>query len=213
MPIPHYMTARRATIDALTAPPCRICHTPSAAHQHPARALCDRHSRWVDTNLALLGRYLVELQDIFLNPGGFPVAGESVQDNWRMRTSASHVQCEQSLLELAPHLQWLLVWDRMHKRWIEEIREVRFWPGKYYGVTHCVFVIRLSDRRRFVFDPTGLQFGLDWQLLTPYDEYYQRRVHPYIGEREVEEGFVGRNKEWVAGGRVGDYRVGVFAQK
>ncbi|KAI8932442.1 hypothetical protein NX059_010628 [Plenodomus lindquistii] len=214
MTVEPYINRRWAMIHALTDPLCRVCHRPCTwprNGQHPAEALCFRHRPEARDFLAVLGRRLVELQDHFLNPGGTPVPGQSVIDNWKDRTNACNLECEKSLIELSPLLEQLQASYRQHHEGIKEILEMKFWAGKAYNYSHCAFILVLSDDLAVVFDPTGLQFGPDWPLLSTLRDYRQRRVGSY--NRALELGKLGRNKEWVEGGCEGEYLAGRFAQR
>ena len=47
-------------------------------------------------------------------------------------------------------------------------------PSRHYWHRHCSLAVRLVDHSWWVFDPTGVQFGPDWPVLSPYDEYHIR---------------------------------------
>jgi hypothetical protein len=59
-------------------------------------------------------------------------------------------------------------------RVIKGIQEMRIIPSEYYKYKHCSFIVELKNGTEYVFDPTGVQFGPEWSLLSPYDNYMGR---------------------------------------
>lgn len=57
---------------------------------------------------------------------------------------------------------------------ISHIMEMKFHPPAYYKYSHCCFLLVLKNGTEWVFDPTGVQFGPEWPLLSPYDDYMAR---------------------------------------
>lgn len=57
---------------------------------------------------------------------------------------------------------------------ILEIMELRIHTKAYYHYLHCAFAVRFLRDGWWVFDPTGVQFGPDWPLLSPLVEYLDR---------------------------------------
>ena len=53
--------------------------------------------------------------------------------------------------------------------------EMRINPPLYYSFRHCSFHVELQDGTKWVFDPTGVQFGPEWPLLSSFDDYLRRR--------------------------------------
>ncbi len=104
-------------------------------------------------------------------------------------------QCHMSLVEIAPRLEALLEqnWSSgkcasyLHKTSgivlttttdkggpIRQIWEIKIVPTKYYYYQHCAFAVELAHDGWWVFDPTGVQFGPVWALLSPLDIYIAR---------------------------------------
>jgi hypothetical protein len=63
-----------------------------------------------------------------------------------------------------------------------EVREFKFETTLYHVYMHCAFAIKLDDNSWWVFDPTGVQFGPDWPLLSPLD-YYLRHAESSLLDR------------------------------
>jgi hypothetical protein len=57
---------------------------------------------------------------------------------------------------------------------IRFVMEMTFNPPAYYHYEHCCFLVVLKNGIKWVFDPTGVQFGPEWPLLSPYDDYVAR---------------------------------------
>ncbi|KAH9862865.1 hypothetical protein J1614_010958 [Plenodomus biglobosus] len=188
--------------------PCRVCGTPRLPPlvlQHPAEALCEEHGLPATTWQASLGRRLVGLLDDFVNLGGRPQSDETVTRFWRLLSLACHEMCELSLCEMAEELQQLWNFDKRNDRRIKSIREFKFWTGYDYVYVHCAFAIFCYDGTELVFDPTGIQFGPDWPLLSPLFEYQQKRFGAEPRRPDIKDGVLGRNKEWIKGGCKGRY--------
>ena len=63
---------------------------------------------------------------------------------------------------------------------------MKFYTLDYYGYWHCAFEIQLVSGGRYVFDPTGIQFGVEWPLLCRFKEYEERFMHPDIDKRHLQ---------------------------
>ncbi|KAF2996208.1 hypothetical protein E8E13_001935 [Curvularia kusanoi] len=61
---------------------------------------------------------------------------------------------------------------------IDNVEEIRFKTPLYYneGIAHCAFLITLDDGSEWVYDPTGVQFGPQWPLLAPFEDYCKRSL-------------------------------------
>ena len=55
-----------------------------------------------------------------------------------------------------------------------------------YKYWHCAFEIRLASGSRYVFDPTGIQFGVEWPLLCSFEEFERRLMHPDAATRRLQ---------------------------
>ncbi|KAH6639214.1 hypothetical protein C7974DRAFT_410197 [Boeremia exigua] len=91
---------------------------------------------------------------------------------WWEMINVFHKQCEWSLARLAPHLQTFLAGGN---RGITRIREIKFDSGPYYRYRHCAFEIHFASHGCWIYDPTGVQFGPDWPLLSPRHIYFACR--------------------------------------
>ncbi|KAF7450636.1 hypothetical protein TUN199_11606, partial [Pyrenophora tritici-repentis] len=79
------------------------------------------------------------------------------------RTTITREKCEVALILLLDRIKRLAKQPE-----IFTIAEVKFW-SEQHRVTHCAWLIASQDRQGFFFDPTGVQFGADWGLLTPWE--------------------------------------------
>ena len=83
---------------------------------------------------------------------------------------------------------------------IAEVLEMKFDTGPYYRYVHCAWKITSVDGQCFVFDPTGIQFGINWALLVPCYTYHWGRgmkTHKSYSLREVEYHPLGWNKAFL----------------
>ncbi|KAI2480570.1 hypothetical protein Ptr902_07595 [Pyrenophora tritici-repentis] len=84
------------------------------------------------------------------------------------RTTITREKCEVALILLLDRIKRLAKQPE-----IFTIAKVKFW-SEQHRVTHCAWLIASQDRQGFFFDPTGVQFGADWGLLTPWETYVQK---------------------------------------
>ncbi|KAF9690631.1 hypothetical protein EKO04_011409 [Ascochyta lentis] len=106
-----------------------------------------------------------------------PLHGMTASELWWWEmVNVFQLQCEISLAWLSTDWETILQggWCNSLGGPIIEIREMKIAPPTYWNFTHCVFAIHLVIHGWWVFDPTGVQFGPDWPLLSPYDEYFAR---------------------------------------
>jgi hypothetical protein len=137
---------------------------------------------------------------------------------WEMVNVFRH-QCGNSLLLLAPlwqkmleqgwcsseYLQLISIKDKMrllinsqaHGGPIISIWEMKIAPAMYWFYEHCAFAIHIVDDGWWVFDPTGVQFGPDWPLLSPLCDYIER-TKSYSLRRQAQERFriLGTTREY-----------------
>lgn len=93
-----------------------------------------------------------------------------------------------------------------HRPLIWYICEFKYNTGEWFEYLHCAFLIVLNSFCAYVFDPTGVQFGPDWPLLSSYDEYKAKRFAKHEVQ-EIERNFrpLGRNLAWWDGGCIGRF--------
>jgi hypothetical protein len=60
---------------------------------------------------------------------------------------------------------------------VRKAEEIQFATYPYYEWAHCTFRITLVSGEQYAFDPTGVQFGPLWALLSPWTEYQNARVY------------------------------------
>jgi hypothetical protein len=112
-----------------------------------------REKRWIDE-----GKPLPSL-------GGTTTASHNFL--WRKAILLTE-QCEMSLVELECTMEFML----QSAHFISNVEEFKYFMGKdFYNYVHCAFRITLINEQVFVFDPTGIQFGPDWAVLTTWEEY------------------------------------------
>ena len=58
---------------------------------------------------------------------------------------------------------------------------MRFWTGPRIHIWHCAWAI-ITTSGTYVFDPTGVQFGPDWALVSRWEEYQPLRIWEYSKE-------------------------------
>jgi hypothetical protein len=80
---------------------------------------------------------------------------------------------------------------------VTEVYELKFLPDDYFWYRHCVFVTILESGAVYVFDPTGVQFGPTWPVLSKWADYRRDRFGP---NAQAEVRYLGRNAEWQASG-------------
>jgi hypothetical protein len=88
---------------------------------------------------------------------------------------------------------------------ISNVLEMKFNTPPYYGYRHCVYLIELESSARYIFDPTGIQFGPQWPLLCVYDEYEQYFMHPITALRSMRFRPLGTNYQLLIEGRGKDF--------
>lgn len=188
-----------ALVPISAGPRCRICgrlhHHPSSG------ILCGGYAcatyKTGDARFSALAWNFCQFQDHFkiwceqhLNRTWIPVTGLGGTGAWWWETTnVFFSQSEGSLVHIGPWLTSMLAQGWSHGTStssqstlitneflarggpIVEIREFKFQTTVYYVYLHCAFAIKLADNSWWVFDPTGVQFGPDWPLLSPLDDY------------------------------------------
>ncbi|KAJ4991140.1 hypothetical protein SVAN01_03268 [Stagonosporopsis vannaccii] len=136
-----------------------------------------------DVDFSNFATHCCNLQNWFLDDRRHRVAPCSALSSlstteswWWEKINLAWQQCEWSLIRLAPLLEQMLEnrWSESLGGPIREIRELKIMPSIYYWFRHCSFLVNLVGHGWWVFDPTGVQFGPDWPLLSPYNEYRLR---------------------------------------
>ncbi|KAF1930427.1 uncharacterized protein M421DRAFT_3496 [Didymella exigua CBS 183.55] len=188
--ISRYRTLRfrptHALVSIAAGPRCRVC---AHIHQFLGGTLCGGHFciayRPDDAEFSFLIHVLCCLQDRYklwcqqnLNRAWAPVSSLGGAEAWWWEmVNVFYSQCERSLSNVGPwllSLQWQQDWGSARGGPILEIREFKFATTLYHEFQHCAFAIKLSDNSWWVFDPTGIQFGPDWPLLSPLNHYCLR---------------------------------------
>ncbi|CAO2649804.1 Nn.00g010960.m01.CDS01 [Neocucurbitaria sp. VM-36] len=181
---------------------CRVCTGPHGPDTLPDVRFCELHCRQNNSEGARLGRLAVRLQDYFgiLCEKHRAVRGwtrveeyedpthSAAQRQWWRWVVLFHLMCENSHRDLT----WILQdWrgGRLFQGYgltVYQIHKVRFATRPGYDYLHCVFVIVLASGAVWVFDPTGVQFGPNWPLISPYYWYLREKWGhggPYWQER------------------------------
>ena len=52
---------------------------------------------------------------------------------------------------------------------------MEFWTTPWYNYAHCAYIIK-TKIGKFVFDPTGVQFGPGWPVFVLYQDYKHRML-------------------------------------
>lgn len=60
------------------------------------------------------------------------------------------------------------------------VEEVEFGTGNYFWYDHNAFRVTMSSGERWVFDPTGVQFGPDWPLFARWEGYIAQRRRGHL---------------------------------
>ncbi|CBX91320.1 hypothetical protein IAQ61_010683, partial [Plenodomus lingam] len=181
---------------AIQGQPCRVCGSsrrPLRPVQDPTWAFCEQHNPLPeklqssqDDWEAALGGFLVWLTDRFIRDWiGYPEPTAEGSSFWADLSQICDQQCEHSLVWMSGCLEALVDFDRRTAGRIREILELKFWTGPYYKFRHCAFIIMTDDEHHLVFDPTGIQFGLDWPLLSPLSEPKGLVPHGVYGLKRV----------------------------
>lgn len=71
---------------------------------------------------------------------------------------------------------------------IVAVCEMKIVPPLYWNYVHCAFAVLLVGDGWWVFDPTGVQFGPDWPLLSRFNDYVAR-TRSTIPSRQVYQGW------------------------
>ncbi|KAI4615807.1 hypothetical protein J4E80_006225 [Alternaria sp. BMP 0032] len=156
------------------------CRTCAQVIPDDRTGFCAAHDERASSCEAILGRWCCELQQKLEHKQrgrwvaqGKPLpslGGEATasEDALWQRANLLALWCEMSLVELEADLEFGL---QKHD-WIANIEELKYDMGEQVGhLLHCAFKITLENKKTFVFDPTGIQFGAEWAVLTPWDEY------------------------------------------
>lgn len=190
---------------------CRTCGVIYSTDRNAPLGFCPAHDN-SDTVEAELGHFAVDLMNASvarckthrrasgrtLTP--FPAATPSETRWWKM-VEVLHCMCEHSLRSMAPILKGamegifrtsessvipakccpnLTIEDARPA--ITFVAQWKFYPHQHYWYKHCVFAIGPASGHLFVFDPTGVQFGPHWPLISPFRQYMDRfwagRSHP-----------------------------------
>ncbi|KAJ4364030.1 hypothetical protein N0V83_009485 [Neocucurbitaria cava] len=61
---------------------------------------------------------------------------------------------------------------------VRGIFKLRFTTIRKYNDLHCAFLVIFHAGGLYVFDPTGIQFGPDWPLLSPFREDSDAKMDP-----------------------------------
>jgi hypothetical protein len=75
------------------------------------------------------------------------------------------------------------------------VKEIKFCTRAPYNITHCAFLVTLRTGIQYVVDPTGIQFGPRWPLVSAYRRYEVQYIHqtPEIANVRIRD--LGRNSE------------------
>ncbi|KZM25755.1 hypothetical protein ST47_g3046 [Ascochyta rabiei] len=106
-----------------------------------------------------------------------PLFGMTASELWWWEMlNVFQLKCEISLVKLSAWWETLLEegWCSTLGGPIVEILEIKIAPPAYWHFSHCAFAIHLVSDGWWVFDPTGVQFGPDWPLLSPLDHFLER---------------------------------------
>ncbi|EAT92026.1 hypothetical protein HBI56_007610 [Parastagonospora nodorum] len=160
---------------------------------------CPTHTKEQDKEMTVLGKIAVEMQDWFHQKSvkryeerhGRLQRLEGLTDGeaWMWtRTRAAWLQCGHSLRDIGPHWwgHWFASEDDPNFLQISDIQKMMFNPEDHYGFRHCVFVVLLHSGHRYVVDPTGFQFGPQWPLVCPLEEYTSGFMHQFPEARNVQ---------------------------
>ncbi|KAH6883336.1 hypothetical protein BKA58DRAFT_374923 [Alternaria rosae] len=173
---------------------CRICARDISDNRSLSTSFCATHDRQASSYEAILGWWCCELQHKFElvrrerwiaegNP--LPSLGETAtasQDVLWQRANLLGLQCETSLVEMAVDLRSGL----QKPDWITNIEELKYYMGERFGYIHCAFKITLENNCVYVFDPTGIQFGPEWAVLTLWEEYVLDRQETLTLSEQVD---------------------------
>lgn len=58
---------------------------------------------------------------------------------------------------------------------VKEVKEVDIRTNLWYNYQHSLFLV-VTGQTTYAFDPTGIQFGLDWPLLQDWTQYREQRA-------------------------------------
>ena len=182
---------------------CRVCARKIPGNPFDLEEFCSVHGPEATDFEAFLGRKCVRYQETLmsrLDRYGWSEkdglqreapAQASVNELFR-RSMLSRGKCELGLVIILREMKLL---ERSPD--IAEILEMKFYTGPHYRYVHCAWKITSVDGQCFVFDPTGIQFGINWALLAPWYTYrWDRGVKTCnsYSLREVEYHPLGWNK-------------------
>ncbi|KAH7377410.1 hypothetical protein BKA66DRAFT_572206 [Pyrenochaeta sp. MPI-SDFR-AT-0127] len=176
---------------------CRACSRIYGQDQFDNVRFCRDHDERNNSEEARLCHLSVDLQELFLarcssyrdimgwrpayklwEPQNAPVRSPSETQWWKWVVQ-SYRMCEISHHNLAQPLL-----DCKEGRRFEEYNlkilamyKVRFVTISPHDIWHCAFIIALNSGM-YVFDPTGVQFGPDWPLVSEWGTYRSMRMKP-----------------------------------
>ncbi|KAF1833850.1 hypothetical protein BDW02DRAFT_598686 [Decorospora gaudefroyi] len=144
--------------------------------------LCPRHrgngeeQRLASVSLELRGRLLFKCMAVRERLGWPHVDSykdvplrSSAEAQWWRWTTAFHYMCEFSHEALEAPLQ-------NENLKVHEVRKLRFLTKAEHGpMVQCAFLI-MAQPGIYVFDPTGVQFGPDWPVLSRVETYRAERM-------------------------------------
>jgi hypothetical protein len=159
---------------------CRTCAQVLSVGDNFPERFCAAHDKQVRSYEARLGQSCCKAQDEFEKTrekrwidegkplpslGGATTASYNIL--WQKAILLTE-QCETSLVELESVMEFML----QSTHFISNVEEFKYSMGKdFYNYVHCAFIITMVNKQVFVFDPTGIQFGPDWAVLTTWEEY------------------------------------------
>ncbi|PSN64975.1 hypothetical protein BS50DRAFT_635805 [Corynespora cassiicola Philippines] len=150
---------------------------------------CHHCNPTADTEEAELIRISIYLQDRWiakmreqneLIPFTSPIGMTAEQRWWWRAVSYTQITCRLSLLQLSDMVRSFFN-SPSNTHNAVEFAEFEFTPSAYYKYKHCAFALTMQSGSQWIFDPTGVQFGVEgWPVISRRHWYFSPDKHRQV---------------------------------